>query len=180
GCDFLAFSAHKMLGPTGVGILWGRKELLDAMPPFLSGGGMIGVVRLDSSTYAAVPARFEAGTPAIAEAVGLGAAVDYLESIGMERIHRYELELAEYALNRLAELSNVKVYGPDIKHRTGVVSLTVGDIHAHDLATILDSEGICVRAGHHCNQPLMERLDVPATARASFYLYNTRSEIDAL
>jgi len=180
GCDFLAFSAHKMLGPTGVGILWGRKALLDAMPPFLAGGGMIGVVRMQSSTYAAVPARFEAGTPAIAEAVGLGAAIDYLEAIGMDRIHRYELELAEYALVRLAGLSHVKVYGPGIEHRTGVVSMTVGDIHAHDLATILDSEGICVRAGHHCNQPLMERLDVPATARASFYLYNTRAEVDAL
>jgi cysteine desulfurase/selenocysteine lyase len=179
GCDFLAFSAHKMLGPTGVGILWGRKALLDAMPPFLSGGGMIGVVRMESSTYASVPARFEAGTPAIAEAVGLGAAVDYLEAIGMDRIHRYELELTEYGLARLSELRNVKVYGPDYGHRTGVVSITVGDIHAHDLATILDSEGICVRAGHHCNQPLMERLDVPATARASFYLYNTRPEIDA-
>jgi cysteine desulfurase/selenocysteine lyase len=180
GCDFLAFSAHKMLGPTGVGILWGRKELLDAMPPFLSGGGMIGVVHMRSSTYAAVPARFEAGTPAIAEAVGLGAAVDYLEAIGMERIHQYELELAAYALARLSAMANVTVYGPGIEHRTGVISMTVGDIHAHDLATILDSEGICVRAGHHCNQPLMERLDVPATARASFYLYNTRAEVDVL
>ena len=180
GCDFLAFSAHKMLGPTGVGILWGRQALLDAMPPFMAGGGMIGVVRMESSTYAAVPARFEAGTPAIAEAVGLGAAIDYLEAIGMDRIHRYELELTEYALAQLARLTNVKVYGPGIDHRTGVVSMTVGDIHAHDLATILDSEGICVRAGHHCNQPLMERMDVPATARASFYLYNTPGEVDAL
>ena len=180
GCDFLAFSAHKMLGPTGVGILWGRKELLEAMPPFLSGGGMIGVVHMLSSTYADVPARFEAGTPAIAEAVGLGTAVDYLQAIGMDRIHAYELELARYALDRLAGVRNVKVFGPPLGHRTGVISLTVGDIHAHDLATILDSEGICVRAGHHCNQPLMERLDVPATARASFYVYNTRSEIDAL
>ena len=180
GCDFLAFSGHKMLGPTGVGILWGRKELLDAMPPFLTGGGMIGVVRLESSTYADVPARFEAGTPAIAEAVGLGAAVDYLKKIGMERIHAYELELTAYALGRLAEIANVTVYGPALEHRTGVVSMSVGDIHAHDLATILDSEGICVRAGHHCNQPLMERLGVPATARASFYAYNTRAEVDAL
>ena len=180
GADFVAFSAHKMLGPTGVGIVWGRRELLDAMPPFLSGGGMIGVVDLESSTYASVPARFEAGTPAIAEAVGFGVAVDYLSAIGMDRIHRYELELAEYALERLSQISNLKIYGPGIEHRTGVISLTVGDIHAHDLATILDSEGICVRAGHHCNQPLMERLDVPATARASFYLYNTPVEVDAL
>jgi cysteine desulfurase/selenocysteine lyase len=180
GCDFMAFSGHKMLGPTGVGILWGRKELLDAMPPFLTGGGMIGVVRLDSSTYADVPAKFEAGTPAIAEAVGLGAAVDYLEAIVMERIHQYELELTEYALGLLGKMPNVTLYGPGIEHRTGVLSMTVGDIHAHDLATILDSEGICVRAGHHCNQPLMERLGVPATARASFYAYNTHAEIDAL
>src|SRR5215469_2030152 len=180
GSDFVAFSAHKMLGPTGVGIIWGRRELLDAMPPFIAGGGMIGVVHLESSTYAGIPARFEAGTPAIAEAVGFGAAVDYLTAVGMDRIHRYELELAEYALKRLGELKNVTVYGPGIDHRTGVISLTVGDIHAHDLATILDSEGICVRAGHHCNQPLMERLDVPATARASFYLYNTPAEVDAL
>lgn len=180
GADFVAFSAHKMLGPTGVGIIWGRRELLDAMPPFMSGGGMIGVVRLESSTYASIPARFEAGTPAIAEAVGFGAAVDYLTAIGMDRIHRYELELAMYALAKLRALSNVIVYGPGIEHRTGVISLTIGDIHAHDLATILDSEGICVRAGHHCNQPLMERLDVPATTRASFYLYNTPAEVDAL
>jgi cysteine desulfurase / selenocysteine lyase len=180
GADFVAFSAHKMLGPTGVGIVWGRRALLDAMPPFLAGGGMIGVVHLESSTYASVPARFEAGTPAIAEAVGFGAAVDYLSAIGMDRIHRYELELAAYALKKLRTISNVKVYGPGIEHRTGVISLTVGDIHAHDLATILDSEGICVRAGHHCNQPLMERLDVPATARASFYLYNTPAEVDTL
>ena len=179
-CDFMAFSAHKMLGPTGVGIVWGRKELLDSMPPFLAGGGMIGVVTLESSTYAAVPARFEAGTPAIAEAVGLGAAVDYLEAIGMDRIHRYELELAEYALARLGAIPSLTIYGPGIEHRTGVISMNVGDIHAHDLATILDREGICVRAGHHCNQPLMERLGVPATTRASFYVYNTRSEIDAL
>jgi cysteine desulfurase/selenocysteine lyase len=180
GCDFLAFSAHKMLGPTGVGILWGRKELLDRMPPFMSGGGMIGVVKLEASTYADVPARFEAGTPAIAEAVGLGAAVDYLEAVGMDRLHEYELELAGYALKRLGETSAVKIYGPDLAHRTGVISITVGDIHAHDLASILDSEGVCVRAGHHCNQPLMERLGVPATARASFYLYNTPDEVDAL
>jgi cysteine desulfurase / selenocysteine lyase len=180
GCDFLAFSGHKMLGPTGIGILWGRKALLDAMPPFLTGGGMIGVVKLESSTYADVPARFEAGTPAIAEAVGLGAAVDYLSRIGMDRIHQYELELTEYALSRLQATSHVTVFGPSLDHRTGVVSMSVGDIHAHDLATILDSEGICVRAGHHCNQPLMDRLGVAATARASFYAYNTRSEVDAL
>jgi cysteine desulfurase / selenocysteine lyase len=178
--DFIAFSSHKMLGPTGIGVLWGRKELLDAMPPFLSGGGMINVVSYESSTYADVPARFEAGTPAIAEAVGLSAAVDYLEAIGMGRIHAYEHELATIALDKLRQQSNVTIYGPDIEHRTGVISMTVGDIHAHDLASILDSEGICVRAGHHCNQPLMEKLGVPATTRASFYIYNTPAEIDAL
>jgi cysteine desulfurase / selenocysteine lyase len=178
GCDFMAFSAHKMLGPTGVGMLWGRKELLDAMPPFLSGGGMIKVVNMTSSTYASVPARFEAGTPAIAEAVGFAAAVDYLEALGMERIHQYESRLATIALRRLSEQPNITVYGPPMEHRTGVISLTVGDIHAHDLASILDSEGVCVRAGHHCNQPLMEKLGVPATARASFYVYNTVEEIE--
>jgi cysteine desulfurase/selenocysteine lyase len=179
-CDFAAFSSHKMLGPTGVGILWGRKELLDAMPPFLAGGGMINVVHYERSTYADVPARFEAGTPAIAEAVGLGAAVDYLAATGMERVHGYEQQLAKIALEKLSQQRNVTIYGPGLEHRTGVVSITVGDIHAHDLASILDSEGICVRAGHHCNQPLMEKLGVPATTRASFYIYNTPEEIDAL
>jgi cysteine desulfurase/selenocysteine lyase len=179
-CDFIAFSSHKMLGPTGIGVLWGRKALLDAMPPFLSGGGMINVVSYESSTYADVPARFEAGTPAIAEAVGLSAAIDYLQAIGLDRIHAYEHELARIALEKLERQSSVTVYGPGIEHRTGVISITVGDIHAHDLASILDSEGICVRAGHHCNQPLMEKLGVPATTRASLYIYNTPAEIDAL
>jgi cysteine desulfurase/selenocysteine lyase len=179
-CDFIAFSSHKMLGPTGIGVLWGRKELLDAMPPFLAGGGMINVVGYEKSTYADVPARFEAGTPAIAEAIGLAAAVDYLETIGMERVHAYEMTLARIALDKLSRESHVTIYGPGIKHRTGVISMTVGDIHAHDLASILDREGICVRAGHHCNQPLMEKLGVPATTRASFYIYNTAAEIDAL
>jgi cysteine desulfurase / selenocysteine lyase len=180
GADFIAFSGHKMLGPTGIGIMWGRKALLDAMPPFLTGGGMIGVVRMESSTFADVPARFEAGTPAIAEAVGLGAAIDYLNAVGMARVHQYELDLAAYALERLGTISSVRVIGPGIEHRTGVISMTVGDIHAHDLATILDREGICIRAGHHCNQPLMERFGLAATARASMYLYNTRAEVDAL
>ena len=179
-CDFMAFSSHKMLGPTGIGVLWGRKELLDAMPPFMAGGGMIDVVTYQTSTYADVPARFEAGTPAIAEAVGLGAAVDYLVALGMQRVHAYELELARTALEKLSQVTSVVIYGPSIEHRTGVISLTVGDIHAHDLASILDREGICVRAGHHCNQPLMEKLGVAATTRASFYIYNTPSEIDAL
>ena len=178
--DFIAFSSHKMLGPTGIGVLWGRKELLDSMPPFLAGGGMINVVEYDRTTYADVPARFEAGTPAIAEAIGLGAAIDYLAAIGMERVHSYEKELTRIALDKLSRESNVVIYGPGLEHRTGVISITVGDIHAHDLASILDREGICVRAGHHCNQPLMEKLGVPATTRASFYIYNTPEEIDVL
>lgn len=180
GSDFIAFSSHKMLGPTGIGILWGRKALLDSMPPFLAGGGMINVVRYESSTYADVPARFEAGTPAIAEAVGLGAAVDYLDAVGMDRVHAYESDLTKSALDKLRAESNVTIYGPDAAHRTGVISITVGDIHAHDLASILDRDGICVRAGHHCNQPLMEKLGVPATTRVSFYIYNTPAEIDVL
>jgi cysteine desulfurase/selenocysteine lyase len=178
-CDFMAFSAHKMLGPTGIGVLWGRSELLSGMPPFNTGGGMINVVELERSTYAGVPARFEAGTPPIAEAIGLGAAVEYLQSVGMERIGAYEAELTQYALDFLGDEPHVRVYGPQ-RDRGGVISMTVGDIHAHDLATILDSEGVCVRAGHHCNQPLMRRLGVPATTRASMYLYNTPSEVDAL
>lgn len=180
GCDFLAFSGHKMLGPTGVGILWGRKELLDAMPPFQAGGGMIGVVALERSTYAPVPARFEAGTPAIAESVGLSAAIDYLEAIGMDRVHEYERQLADYAMRRLGETSGVTIYGPGIEHRSGVISITVADIHAHDLATILDSEGVCVRAGHFCNMPVMEKLGVAAMSRASFYVYNRVDEIEVL
>jgi len=179
GCDFYAFSAHKMCGPTGIGALWGRPELLAAMPPFQGGGEMISEVRLESSTWAPVPGKFEAGTPAIAEAVGFGAAVDYLESVGLEAIRAHEEEIARYALDRLGELEHLRIVGPT-ENRLGVISFLYGDIHAHDLATILDRRGVAIRAGHHCNQPLMDYLGVDATARASFYLYTTRAEIDTL
>jgi len=179
GCDFYAFSAHKMCGPTGIGALWGRPELLEAMPPFQGGGEMISEVRLEGSTWAPVPAKFEAGTPAIAEAVGFGAAVDYLESVGLDAIRAHEEEIARYALDRLGELEHLRIVGPT-ENRLGVISFLYGDIHAHDLATILDRRGVAIRAGHHCNQPLMDYLGVDATARASFYLYTTRAEIDTL
>jgi len=179
GCDFYAFSAHKMCGPTGIGALWGRPELLEAMPPFQGGGEMISEVRLEGSTWAPVPHKFEAGTPAIAEAVGFGAAVDYLESVGLDAIRAHEEEIARYALDRLGELDGLGIVGPTVD-RLGVVSFTYGDIHPHDLATILDRRGVAIRAGHHCNQPLMDYLGVDATARASFYLYTSRAEVDAL
>ncbi len=180
GCDFLAFSGHKMLGPTGIGVLYGRRDLLEAMPPFLAGGDMIRQVHLRSATWNDLPHKFEAGTPAIAETVGLGAAVDYLNTLGMAWVSSHEQEMVGYALERLQAVEGLTIYGPEASKRGGVVSFTLGDIHAHDLAQILDSEGICVRAGHHCAQPLMERMDVPATARASFYVYNTPEEVDQL
>lgn len=179
GCDFYAFSAHKMCGPTGIGALWARPELLEAMPPFQGGGEMISEVRLEGSTWAPVPHKFEAGTPAIAEAVGFGAAVDYLESVGFDAIRSHEEEIARYALDRLSEIDGLRIVGPT-EQRLGVVSFTYGDIHPHDLATILDRRGVAIRSGHHCNQPLMDYLGVDATARASFYLYTSRTEIDAL
>jgi cysteine desulfurase/selenocysteine lyase len=181
GCDFLAFSGHKMCGPTGIGALWARRELLEAMPPFLGGGSMIKVVELEQSTYADVPARFEAGTPAIGEAIALGAAIDYLSAVGLERIHEHEIELTRYALDRLREVAGLTIYGPqDMARRGGAVAFTLEGVHPHDIAGILDGEGIAVRAGHHCTQPLHRILDVPATARASFYMYNTVEEIDRL
>jgi cysteine desulfurase / selenocysteine lyase len=181
GCDFLAFSGHKMCAPTGIGVLWARRALLEAMPPFLGGGSMIKVVELEQSTYADVPARFEAGTPAIAEAVALGAACDYLAGIGMEAIHRHELELLGYALDRLGALEGLRIYGPpDTAERGAAVSFTLDGVHPHDVAAILDGEGVAVRAGHHCTQPLHRHLDLPATTRASFYIYNTHEEIDRL
>jgi cysteine desulfurase/selenocysteine lyase len=180
GCDFLAFSAHKMCGPTGVGALWGRLELLDAMEPFNLGGHMIRKVRLEETTWGDVPHKFEAGTSPIAEAIGLGAAIDYLEAIGLEAIEDYEQELAAYALERLAEVPGIVLYGPPPDRRAGIVSFNLGDIHPHDVAQILDSEGVAIRAGHHCCQPLMTRLGVAATNRASFYLYTVREEIDRL
>jgi len=181
GCDFLVFSGHKMCGPTGIGGLWARREILEAMPPFLGGGSMIKVVELDHSTYADVPTRFEAGTPAIAEAIALGEAVDFLNRVGMEAIRRHEVALLGYTLERLAEVTGLTLYGPhSTEQRGGVCSFTLEGVHPHDVAAVLDSEGIAVRAGHHCTQPLHRRLDVPATTRASLYIYNTPEEIDRL
>ena len=181
GIDFLAFSGHKMLAPTGVGVLWGRKALLDAMPPFLGGGSMIKTVTIEASTYADVPARFEAGTPMIGEAIALGHAIDYLTSIGMAKIAAYEDYLGHYLLDHLAEVPGVTVYGPPIgPDRAAMASFTVDCAHPHDVAQVLDSEGVAVRAGHHCTQPLHAALDIPSTARASCYLYNTTEDIDRL
>jgi cysteine desulfurase/selenocysteine lyase len=181
GCDFFAFSGHKMCGPTGIGGLWARRELLDAMPPFHGGGDMIEWVELESSTYAPLPLKFEAGTPHIAGAIGLGAAADYLAAVGRDAILAHERHLMAYALERLADVPDLKILGPrDPAERSGVVSFTLADVHPHDLATILDGEGIAIRAGHHCCQPLMRRLCVAATARASFYLYTGTDDVDRL
>ena len=178
--DFLAFSAHKMCGPTGIGALYGKINLLESMPPFLGGGDMIKEVHLHSFRPNALPYKFEAGTPAIAEAVGFGAAVEYLSSLGMDAIAAHEHEITEYALERLEEVPGVKVFGPDADHKGGVAAFTVDGVHPHDVAQILDQDGIAVRAGHHCAQPLHEKLGLPATSRASFYLYNTKDEVDLL
>jgi cysteine desulfurase/selenocysteine lyase len=181
GVDFMAFGAHKMLGPTGVGALWGRRELLEKMEPAEGGGEMISDVQLHSSTWADVPHKFEAGTPPIAEAIGFGAAVDYLSGLGMAAVRSHEIDITGYALEQLSEIPDLTVYGPtDLALRGGAVSFTLADIHPHDLATILDQQGVAVRAGHHCARPLMRVLDVPATARASFYVYNTTDEVDTL
>jgi cysteine desulfurase/selenocysteine lyase len=182
GADFVAFSGHKMLGPTGIGALWGRAELLEEMDPAEGGGEMISDVHLHESRWAPVPHKFEAGTPPIAQAVGFGAAVDYLSGLGMEAVRAHEINITRYALERLAEVPDLEVYGPsDLARRGGAVSFQLADIHAHDLATILDEEkGVAVRAGHHCAKPLMRHLNVPATARASFYVYNVESDVDAL
>ncbi|MDP9366224.1 MAG: cysteine desulfurase [Chloroflexota bacterium] len=181
GCDFFAFSGHKMLAPMGVGVLYGKRELLEAMPPFMGGGSMIRKVELGRSTWADVPAKFEAGTPAVGEAIGLGAAVEYLGSLGMERVLAHEREVTAYALDRLAEVPGLRIFGPeDPEHRSGVVSFALGDVHPHDVAAILDEENVAVRAGHHCCQPLMRELGVVATTRASFYVYNTPKDVDQL
>lgn len=178
--DFLAFSAHKMCGPTGIGALYGKTELLESMPPFLGGGDMIKVVHLRSFRANTLPHKFEAGTPAIAEAVGFGAAVDYLSSIGMENIAAHEHEITEYTLERLEEVPGLKVFGPTADKKGGVAAFTLEGVHPHDVAQILDRDGIAVRAGHHCAQPLHEKFGILATSRASFYLYNTKEEVDLL
>jgi cysteine desulfurase/selenocysteine lyase len=183
GADFFAFSGHKMLGPTGIGALWARAELLEAMPPFMGGGEMITDVRFDGFTPAEVPWKFEAGTMPIGEAVGFGAAIDYLGAAGMDRIRAHEVSLTAYALETLADRfgDKFKAHGPaDPLERSGVLSFEFAGIHPHDISQVLDADGVCVRAGHHCAKPLMRVLGVPATARASFYLYNDEEDIDAL
>jgi cysteine desulfurase/selenocysteine lyase len=180
-CDFFAFSGHKMCGPTASGVLSGKRELLEAMPPFMGGGEMIKEVWFDHAVYNDLPYKFEAGTPNIAESIGLGVAVDYLTRIDLDKIRQHEMEITQYALDRLKEFIEVRIYGPtEVEKRGGLVSFTFSDIHPHDLSTFLDQEGIAIRAGHHCTMPLHKKLGIAATARASFYLYNTRDEVDAL
>ncbi len=178
--DFYAFSGHKMLGPMGCGVLVGRRSLLEAMPPYQSGGDMIEYVGDERSTWNVLPHKFEAGTPNVADAVGLAAACDYLDALGMAAVRAHEQQITTLATDRLSAIPDIRIYGPSPDRRSGVVSFTVGDVHPHDLATILDESGVCIRAGHHCAQPLMRRLNVPATARASFYVYNTEADVDAL
>ena len=180
-CDFLAFSAHKMLGPTGVGVLYGRRELLQEMDPFLGGGEMIKRVRLEEATWNDLPWKYEAGTPNIADVIAFGPAIEYLQGLGMENVRAHEVELADYALRRLSEVPNLTIYGPTTsEERGGVISFNYADLHPHDVGTILDHHGVAIRAGHHCAQPLMARLGCVATARASFYVYNRQDEVDAL
>jgi cysteine desulfurase/selenocysteine lyase len=180
GCDFYAFSGHKMLGPTGAGILYGRRELLEAMDPFMSGGDMIKTVRVEGTTYHDLPWKFEAGTQAIGEVIGLGAAVDYLNALGMDAVRAHEREITEYAYEALSDIEGLTMYGPPPSRRSGVVSFSLAGIHPHDLATIADRDQVCLRAGHHCAMPLMTRLGVAATARASFYVYTQKDEVDRL
>jgi cysteine desulfurase/selenocysteine lyase len=181
GIDFLAFSGHKTVGPTGVGIFWGRAELLNELPPFLTGGSMIETVTMTSATWAPAPRKFEAGVPNMAQAVGLGVALEYLTSVGMDEIHKHEVDLTRYGIEKLSEIKDLRIIGPrELDMRGGTLSFTVGEIHPHDLGQYLDSQGIAVRTGHHCAWPLTRKLGVPATTRASFYLYNTRSDVDAL
>jgi len=183
GCDFLAFSAHKMCGPTGIGALWARRELLDDMPPFLGGGEMILDVRVDGFTPAEPPHKFEAGTMPITEAIGFAAAADYLDDLGFDNVRRHEVEVTSYALDALRDRfgERIRIFGPEsAEERSGVISFQMTDLHAHDVSQVLDEEGVCVRAGHHCAKPLMRELGVPATARASFYIYNDEADADAL
>jgi cysteine desulfurase/selenocysteine lyase len=178
--DFMAFSSHKMLGPTGIGVLYGKKDLLNSMPPFLGGGDMIRRVELDGFSTNDAPYKFEAGTPAIAEAIGFEAAIDYLEALGMENVHTHEVQIIRYALERLEEVPGVRVFGPGAEEKGGVASFTFEGVHPHDVAQILDQNGIAVRAGHHCAMPIHDKFNIPATTRASFYIYNTTDEVDAL
>ncbi len=178
--DFLAFSSHKMLGPTGVGALYGKRALLDAMPPFMGGGEMIREVFMDHSTWEDVPLKFEAGTPAIAEAIAFGAAVDYLDALGMDWVHQHEMAITRYAWERLSAIEGLRIIGPGPERRGGLLAFTLADVHPHDVAAVLDMQGVAVRAGHHCAQPIHDRYGIPATTRASFYIYNTPEEVDVL
>jgi cysteine desulfurase / selenocysteine lyase len=181
GCDFFAFSGHKMLGPTGVGVLWAKKELLEQMAPFHGGGDMIREVHKYETTWNDLPYKFEAGTPNIADVIGFAAAIDYLNNIGMDYVRAHEIEITKYALDKLSQINGIKLYGTsDMSKRGGVISFNFADIHPHDLATIIDEDGVAIRSGHHCAQVLMEKLDIAATSRASFYIYNTKEEVDVL
>ena len=180
-CDFFAFSAHKMLGPTGVGVLWAKKEILEKMQPFLGGGDMIREVHKYETTWNDLPYKFEAGTPNIADVIGFATAIEYLEKIGMENIRNHEVELTKYALDKMTKIKGITLYGTkDMERRGGVISFNFNDVHPHDVATIIDKEGVAIRSGHHCAQVLMEKLNVAATNRASFYIYNTKEEVDKL
>lgn len=178
--DFYSFSGHKMLGPTGIGVLYGRRELLNQMEPIEFGGDMIDFVGLHESTWTDLPTKFEAGTPLIAQAIGLKAAIDYLEAIGFDAIHAHEAEITAYAYEKMSEIEGIDIYGPDKDKRAGIITFNLKDVHPHDVATALDTEGVAVRAGHHCAQPLMKWLNVSSTARASFYIYNTKEDVDQL
>jgi cysteine desulfurase/selenocysteine lyase len=180
GADFLAFTSHKMLGPTGIGALWGRRELLEAMPPFLAGGEMIREVRVEGSKWNELPWKFEAGTMSIAEAIGLGAAVQYLEGLGMDAVFAHDRELAAYTMARLAEVPGVRVLGPPAERHAGAVAFTLEGVHPHDIATVLDADGVAVRAGHHCTMPLHTKLGIPASTRASFHCYSVPEDVDAM
>jgi cysteine desulfurase/selenocysteine lyase len=181
GCDFYAFSSHKMLGPTGVGVLYGRKELLEEMEPFLGGGEMIRKVTIEGATWNDLPWKFEAGTPNIADVIAFGAAIDYLEALGMENVRQHEAEITAYALDRMSKIPDITLYGPpDIEQRGGVISFNFSDLHPHDIGTVLDQYGVAIRSGHHCTQPLWRLLGVSGSARASFYVYNTTEEVDKL
>ena len=178
--DFLTFSSHKMIGPTGIGVLYGKRDLLEEMPPWMGGGDMISTVTLQGSTWNDLPYKFEAGTPSIAEAIGFGAAIDYLSNLGMETIHAQEQRITAYLLERMSEVPGITVFGPEADQKGAVAAFVVDGAHAHDVAQLLDAEGVAVRAGHHCAMPLHTELGVSATSRASFYLYNTYDEVDIL
>ncbi len=177
-CDFLVFSGHKMLGPTGIGVLYGKKELLEKLQPFNTGGDMIGEVKYEDSTWNEIPTKFEAGTPNIAGAIGLGEAIDYLENIGMENVEKWEKELTQYAMDKLKKIEDVIIYSPGVEKSAGIISFNINGLHPHDVASLLSDDNICIRGGHHCAMPLMEKLNITGTCRVSFYVYNTHDDVD--